>query len=77
MHLPDLLGDEVLSILKSHSTTLDIPVVVISADATPGTIERMLRAGAAAYLTKPLDISNLLEVVDKTIMAGHRTTSHA
>jgi signal transduction histidine kinase/ActR/RegA family two-component response regulator len=69
MHLPDLLGDEVLGILKSHSTTADIPVVVISADATPGTIDRMLRAGASAYLTKPLDISNLLEVVDKAIAA--------
>ena len=69
MHLPDLLGDEVLSMLKSHSTTAEIPVVVISADATPGTIDRMLRAGASAYLTKPLDISNLLEVVDKAIAA--------
>jgi len=69
MHLPDLLGDEVLSVLKSHSTTAEIPVVVISADATPGTIDKMLRAGATAYLTKPLDISTLLEVVDKTIAA--------
>lgn len=69
MHLPDLLGDEVLSTLKSHPTTAGIPVVVISADATPGTIEKMLRSGATAYLTKPLDISTLLEVVDKTIVA--------
>ncbi len=69
MHLPDLLGDQVLSILKSHSTTAEIPVVIISADATPGTMERMLKAGASAYLTKPLDISNLLEVVDKAATA--------
>jgi CheY-like chemotaxis protein len=69
MHLPDLLGDEVLGVLKSHSTTAEIPVVVISADATPGTIDRMLGAGASAYLTKPLDIPNLLEVVDKAIAA--------
>lgn len=70
MHLPDSLGDQVLTVLKSHLTTAEIPVVVISADATPGTIERMLAAGASAYLTKPLDISNLLEVVDKTIAAA-------
>ena len=73
MHLPDLLGDEVLTVLKSHVTTAEIPVVVISADATPGTIDKMLRSGASAYLTKPLDISNLLEVVDRTIAA---VTSH-
>jgi CheY-like chemotaxis protein len=29
----------------------------------------MLGAGASAYLTKPLDIPNLLEVVDKAIAA--------
>jgi len=69
MHLPDQLGDQVLTTLKSHVTTAEIPVVVISADATPGTIDRMLAAGASAYLTKPLDISHLLEVVDKSTAA--------
>ena len=44
--------------------TCDIPVVIISADATAGQQERLLKAGASAYLTKPLDVDRLLETVD-------------
>jgi CheY-like chemotaxis protein len=41
-------------------------VAIVSADATPGQIERLLAAGAQSYLTKPLDIKNLLAFVDET-----------
>jgi len=70
MHLPDLEGDEVLDILRSHRATAEIPVIVVSADATPRQVERMLDAGASAYLTKPLDIQKLLQVVDEAIGKG-------
>ena len=70
MHLPDMDGYEVLRLLRGHPATADIPVVVISADATTPQIEKMLNAGAAAYLTKPLDIQKLLAVVDEGIGKG-------
>jgi CheY-like chemotaxis protein len=38
---------------------------VISADATPGQIDRLLAAGAQAYLTKPLDLKTLLAVLER------------
>ena len=38
-------------------------VVVVSADATPGQVERLLAAGAEEYLTKPIDVERLLDVV--------------
>jgi signal transduction histidine kinase/ActR/RegA family two-component response regulator len=63
-HLPDLTGTEVLCRLKAHPDSREIPVVVVSADATPGQIRRMRELGAADYLTKPLDITRFLQVLD-------------
>lgn len=63
-HLPDIDGDEVLRRLKLNPETRDIPVVVISADATPGQIERLLALGAKYYLTKPLDVKHFISVLD-------------
>ena len=45
------------------------PVVVLSADATREQIERLLAAGARAYLTKPLDVRQLLALVDELLRA--------
>jgi CheY-like chemotaxis protein len=70
MHLPDLEGYDVLGRLRANAVTNGIPVVVVSADATTPQIERMLNAGAAAYLTKPLEIQKLLAVVDEALGKG-------
>src|SRR5439155_9595873 len=64
LHLADIGGEEILSQLLADPLTASIPVVIVSADATPGQIGRLLAAGAAAYLTKPIDIDQLLHEVD-------------
>jgi signal transduction histidine kinase len=64
LHLPDLSGDEVLRRLQADPKTRRIPVVMISADATPGQVDRLLRAGAALYMTKPLNVEKLLKSFD-------------
>ena len=65
LNLPDMHGSEVLRRLQQTAATADIPVVVLSADATPSQIERLLTAGAKNYLTKPFDIDPFLAVVDE------------
>ena len=69
MNLPDLPGREVLRRLKGEAVTKDIPVIVISADATPTQAERMRAAGAIDYLTKPLEVSRFLALVDECLSA--------
>jgi CheY-like chemotaxis protein len=64
LNLPDLPGEEVLARLLSDPRTADIPVVVISADATPGQVTRLVDAGARAYMTKPFDVSRFFKIVD-------------
>jgi CheY-like chemotaxis protein len=70
LHLPDISGEEILRRLRDDPLTSSIPVVMVTADATPGQVQRLLSAGAAAYLTKPLDVAALLKVVDDLIAAG-------
>jgi len=65
LHLPDMHGYEVLQRLRGNDATRDIPIIVTSADATSGQIERLLSAGADAYLTKPLDIPRFADAVRK------------
>jgi CheY-like chemotaxis protein len=68
--LPDIPGWEVLSRLKSLPETRRIPVVVISADATKSQIKRLMTAGAARYLTKPLDVNEFFQVIDQTFVSN-------
>ena len=46
-----------------------IPVVVLSADATASQVERLRAAGAADYLTKPLDVERLMAVLAGDVTA--------
>ncbi len=75
LHLPDIPGDEVLRRLQEAPETSHIPVVVISADATLGQIERLLAAGARAYLTKPLDVKKFLNLLSEILQ--EREPGHA
>src|SRR6185369_10222617 len=66
VHLPDLDGSAVLARLKASQSTCNIPVVVVSADATGRQMDRLMTAGATSYLTKPLDVSQFFRVLDTT-----------
>ena len=65
LNLPDIPGAEVLERLQKEPATAHIPVVILSANATPSQIERLLTAGAKNYLTKPFNIDPFLAVVDE------------
>ncbi|MFH1161207.1 MAG: PAS domain S-box protein, partial [bacterium] len=67
LDLPDIEGAEVLKLLQADPKTKAIPVVVLTADATPRQIEKLLKAGAKEYLTKPLDVVGFLNVVDEML----------
>ena len=64
LHLPDMPGEAVLRRLWSSPATDDIPVAILSADARPALIERLLGEGVREFLTKPLDVKELLGLVD-------------
>ena len=64
MQLPDVSGLELLRHLKADDLLASIPVIVVSADASPKHMEQALTLGAAHYVTKPLDVTQFLKLVD-------------
>ncbi len=79
LHLPDLPGDEVYMRLRaeSESLTMQTPIIVVSADATPAAIGRMLTRGVNDYLTKPIDLRHLQNIVEALRRKKERTDSAA
>jgi CheY-like chemotaxis protein len=69
LHLPDIPGEEVLRQLWTDLATRPIPVAILSADAMNHQAKRLLAAGAVAYLTKPLQLAGLLQLLDQHLPA--------
>jgi signal transduction histidine kinase/CheY-like chemotaxis protein len=67
LHLPDMPGQRVLEHLRQDPETRTIPVVIVSADATPEHREQLLASGAQSYVTKPVDIASMLLLLDGTL----------
>lgn len=66
MMMPDMDGYEAIPLIKkipSHAKTL---VVAVTAQAMVGDKEKCLIAGANYYISKPIDVDKLLEIL-KTI----------
>jgi signal transduction histidine kinase/ActR/RegA family two-component response regulator len=68
LNLPDISGEEVMRRLRARAETGDVPVIVLSADSTSRNINRLLEAGADAYLTKPVNVPQFLEVLDRLLV---------
>ena len=67
VHLSGMDGGEILQQLKRDRKMSDPPVVVISADATPGQIERLMSWGAHSFLTKPLDVKQFVRLIEELL----------
>ncbi|HYE92961.1 MAG TPA: ATP-binding protein [Terriglobales bacterium] len=72
LHLPDVPGETVLAGLRDDPATASIPVVILSADVTPGHVGRLRAQGAHSYLTKPLDVVELLSLLDSLLNEPER-----
>jgi len=66
INLPGISGIEALRELRKEAATAHIPVIAISANATPHDIKRGMQAGFFQYITKPI---NVKEFMDALILA--------
>jgi signal transduction histidine kinase/CheY-like chemotaxis protein len=69
LHLPDISGEEVLRRLRQDGSIGSTPVVVITADATPGRSRPLEQMGITTFMSKPLDVAAFRAVVDSVL--GH------
>jgi DNA-binding response OmpR family regulator len=85
-HVPDLIildlglvagdGFQVMQRLKEVLSLAVIPVIVVSARDPRANQERALKAGAKAYLQKPVDDAELILVIQKVLGEGVTTRTH-
>jgi CheY-like chemotaxis protein len=67
MQLPGLDGFTLAAMLKSDAQTRAIPLVATTAYAMLGDAERILAAGCDAYLSKPIDDTELIKVIEQCL----------
>jgi len=67
LNLPGMNGLEVLARLKARPETREIPVVALSAAASPRDIQKGLAAGFFRYITKPIDVNAFLEALGEAL----------
>lgn len=63
--LPGIDGIEVVKHVKAEQALQHIPVIAVTASAMRGDKERFLDAGCDDYLSKPIQVSELIEMVEK------------
>ncbi|HET9671759.1 MAG TPA: response regulator [Actinomycetota bacterium] len=63
IQLPDLDGVQALHRLRADARTATIPVLALTAQAMHGDRERFLEAGFDGYLSKPVNVRELIGVV--------------
>lgn len=64
LDLPDIHGSEVIKRLQANNETKSIPMVILTADAMGSSVKKLMKAGVKNYLTKPLDVTELLKIID-------------
>lgn len=66
MMMPDMDGYEAIRHIRTRNER-DVAVVAVTAQAMRGDREKCLAAGADAYLSKPIDVDKLMELVTRII----------
>jgi len=67
INLPGMSGIDAMAFLSNHQDTKGIPVIALSAAAMPHDIQKGKEAGFFNYLTKPFDIEEVLENINKAL----------
>jgi HAMP domain-containing protein/signal transduction histidine kinase/CheY-like chemotaxis protein len=70
--MPDIDGNETTRRIRALPQGRDLPVVFLTAKAMPGDRESSLAAGATDYVTKPVDLDELLVLMASWVRARAR-----
>lgn len=65
MMMPDMDGYQAIAKMKDIPKLKDIPVIAVTAQAMVGDKERCLAAGAVGYVSKPINIDELINEINK------------
>ena len=74
INLPGIDGYEALRRLRANPATHDLPVIAVSADAMSEDINRGLKYGFDAYLTKPINLAQVIDHISRALDGSLRRT---
>ena len=77
LNLPGMSGEVALTQLRADPSTTTVPVIILSGDATTRSRERLLAAGARAYLTKPFQVQRFLSLLEELLPSSSRPEEFA
>jgi CheY-like chemotaxis protein len=67
LSMPEMDGWEAARRIKADPLTASIPMVAVTAHALPGDRQRALEAGCSDYVTKPINLHELVETVNRAL----------
>ena len=73
--MPGMSGREAQRVLRGDPRTAHIPIIALTASATVGDVDSGVAAGFFRYLTKPIDVGQLLAAVDDALGASPRPSA--
>jgi CheY-like chemotaxis protein len=69
INLPGIDGYEAMRRIHANAATRDIPIVALTAAAMPADVKKGMEAGFKKYLTKPIDINEVYEILSECCSA--------
>lgn len=67
IQLPDIMGTEVLSMIRETAIGRSIPIIAVTSYAMAGDREKLLAAGCDGYIEKPIDPMLFIEQIHRVI----------
>jgi CheY-like chemotaxis protein len=65
MMMPEMDGYEAIRIIKNTPSISMVPVIAVTAQAMPEDRQKCLDAGAQDYISKPIDVDQLINAIEK------------
>lgn len=65
LRMPQMDGFETMRQIKEHPTTMDIPIIVVSAWTSAAHDERALEMGADSIISKPFGLTDIVNLISK------------
>ena len=70
IQLPHITGIELMELIRADDDLKSVPIMAVTAYSAVGDDERIMAAGAQAYVAKPISVMRFAETVNELLEAG-------
>ncbi len=77
INMPEVTGLDLLEFLRRRAETKNLPVVMLSTEASDVMVDRANELGADAYVSKPVTIEELERAMDEAIVKRKKKSANS